>query len=415
LSPNPDIPAPNDLAHHWALDPGAVHLNHGSFGACPSVVLEAQGRVRALMEREAVSFFVRDLFEMSDLSREALAPVIGARPRDIAFVPNATTGVANVINSIDLSAGDEILFASVEYPACRAIVREACARSGAVPVEIRLPWPIRSEDQVFETVLAGASDKTRLCLLSHITSGTAVVLPAARIITALRERGIETLLDGAHAPGMLDLDLSAMAPAYATGNCHKWLCAPKGCAYLWVREDRQSSIRPVVHSVYADVLDHAPWQGPHGRTRFQTDFDYVGTDDYTARLALPDSIRFMQTVLPGGLAEVRARNNALARTARDTLCAALGTEAPVPDSMLGSMSVAMLPEPSAAAGERLSGRASLFGDPLQDELFEHDRIQVPVWLTPTGVRMVRLSAQLYNSPEQYEYLAGALRHRLALA
>ncbi len=414
MSPKPDIPPPSELARRWALDPDVVFLNHGSFGACPRVVLDAQTALRARMEREPVTFFVRDLFELTDAARSALAPVVGARPQDLVFVPNATTGVANVLNSIDLAPGDEVLFASVEYPACRAIVRAACARTGAVPVEIRTPWPVRTEDDIVESILASATDKTRLCLLSHITSATALVLPAGRIIDELRERGIETLLDAAHAPGMLELDLSALAPAYATGNCHKWLCAPKGCAYLWVRDDKQASIRPVVHSIYAQSLELTPWQGPTGRTRFQTDFDYVGTNDYTPRLALPDAIRFMQTVLPGGLPEVRSRNNALLAQARGLLCQRLGAAPTAPPAMNASMGVVTLPEPTPESARRLSQRQSLFGDPLQDALLERHAIQVPVWTAPSGARMVRLSAQLYNTLAQYEHLAGALCEELGL-
>ncbi len=408
------IPEPSELAHLWVIDPDVVYLNHGSFGACPKVVLDAQHDIRAKMEREAVTFFVRDLFELTDKARTSLAPVIGARAQDIAFVPNATTGVANVINSLDLSPGDEILFASIEYPACRAIIRDACQRTGGVPVEFDLPWPAESDDQMLEAVLSHVTDKTRLCLLSHITSATAIVLPAGRIITALRERGVETLLDGAHAPGMLDLDLNTLAPAYATGNCHKWMCAPKGCAYLWVREDKQSSIRPVVHSVYAKSLGAEPWQGEHGRTRFQTDFDYVGTDDYTSRLALPEATRFMQSVLPGGLPELRQRNNDLARRARDLLCERLGAGTAAPDSMTASMAVVTLPDPSPEARKRLDTTPSIYNSPLQTRLLERHAIQVPVWTSPAGAPMVRLSAQLYNSIAQYEHLANALIEELGL-
>ena len=322
--------------------------------------------------------------------------------------------MANVINSLDLAPGDEILFASIEYPACRAIIRDACERSGATPVQFDLPWPAESGDQMLEAVLSRVTDNTRLCLLSHVTSATAIVLPAAKIISALRERGVETLLDGAHAPGMLELDLDALAPAYATGNCHKWLCAPKGCAYLWVREDKQASIRPVVHSVYARSLGAEPWQGEHGRTRFQTDFDYVGTDDYTPRLALPDVVGFMQSVLPGGLAELRTRNNALARRARDLLCDRLGAKPTAPDAMTASMAAVTLPEPSPEAGKRIESTASIFNSPLQTRLLERHAIQVPVWTSPAGAPMVRLSAQLYNSFAQYEHLASALTEELGL-
>ncbi|MFI4897050.1 MAG: aminotransferase class V-fold PLP-dependent enzyme [Phycisphaerales bacterium JB059] len=406
------IPEPSELAHLWALDPDVVYLNHGSFGACPKSVLDAQSRWRARMEHEAVTFFVRDLFEATDQARDALGPVIGARPRDLVFVPNATTGVASVIHSLDLEPGDEILFPSIEYPACRAIVHEACRRSGALPVEIDLPWPATDEETHVEAILAGVTARTRLCLLSHVTSATAVVLPAGRIIEALKERGVETLLDAAHAPGMLDLNLDGLAPAYATGNCHKWLCAPKGCAFLWVREDRQPSVRPLVHSVYAQSLDAAPWAGPHGRTRLQTDFDYVGTDDYTPRLALPEAIRFMTRTLPGGLPEVRARNNALARRGRDVLCERIDARPTAPDAMTASMCVVTLPEPTPEARARLEGTESIFNSPLQTRLLERHAIQVPVWTSPAGTPMVRLSAQLYNAPAQYEHLADALAQEL---
>ena len=408
------LPQPSELAHHWAIDPGVVYLNHGSFGACPRAVLNAQRELRDRMEREAVTFFVRDLFELTDAAREALAPIIGARARDIAFTLNATTGVANVLNALDLAPGDEVLFASVEYPACRAIVRAACERTGAVPVEFDLPWPAKSEEQMIEAVLARVTDRTRLCLLSHVTSATAVVMPAARIIDALRERGVETLLDGAHAPGMLEFDLDTLAPAYAVGNCHKWLCAPKGCAYLWVRSDMQASVRPLVYSVYAPSLGASPWQGAAGRTRFQTDFDYVGTDDYTARLALPEAIRFMDGALAGGLPAVRAHNNELARAAIETLVDRLGASRTAPDSMTAAMGVVALPEPSPETRDRLERTASIFNSPLQTRLLERHGIQVPIWTAPTGQPMVRLSAQLYNSPAQYAYLADALTEELGL-
>jgi len=408
----PPLPAPSDLAHHWALDPGVVHLNHGSFGACPTRVLDAQTALRARMEAEAVRFFVIDLWELTDRAREALAPVIGARPQDIVFVRNATSGVAAVLDSIDLAPGDEVLFLSHEYPACRAIVRAACARRGAIPVEATLRLPIADPGEAAEAILSRVSARTRLCLLSHVTSGTALVLPVAQIIGSLRARGVETLLDAAHAAGQVELDLTALAPAYATGNCHKWLCAPKGAAFLWARHDMQGAIRPPFESVYSRELGAGPWRGPGGRSRFNLEFDYLGTDDYTARLALPEAIAFMEGAVPGGLGEVRARNRSLALAARDLLCRRLGTPPLAPASMHASMAVVALPEHPAGLGARLARRPTFYADALQDALVERWRVQVPVWsgagAPPGSGRYIRISAQLYNTPAQYEYLADAL-------
>ncbi len=412
----PALPEPSGLARCWTLDPGIVHLNHGSFGACPIPVLEAQNALRARMEREAVSFFVADLWPLTDRARGTLAPIVGARPQDIVFVPNATTGVATAIASFPLDDGDELLFTDHEYPACRAIVRAACARAGATPVEARLPWPVADPGEVVEAVLSRVTDRTRLCLLSHITSATAMVLPVQQIVEALRERGVETLLDAAHSAGQADLDLTALAPAFATGNCHKWLCAPKGAAFLWTRSDMQPPVRPLVESVYSRELGSGPWRGPGERSRYNLDFDYMGTDDYTARLALPDAIAFLEGVIEGGLVAVKTRNRAMALEARRLVADRLGTPALSPESMVGSMGVVALPEHPPGLGARLRARPTAYADALQDALLERHRIQIPVWsahnAAPGAGRFVRLSAQLYNAPAQYACLAGALVEEL---
>lgn len=411
--PSPD---PSPLAALWDLEPGLVYLNHGSFGACPRDVLGAQAELRARMERDAVRFFVQDLWPLTDAARDALAPVVGARPQDIVFVDNATTGVAAVVGSLDLAPGDEILFADQEYPACRAIIRAACARSGARPVEFRLPWPVTDPGRITEAVLGAVTGRTRLCLLSHVTSGTAMVLPVAEIIEALRARGVETLLDAAHAPGSTHIDLTALAPAYATANCHKWLCAPKGAAFLWVRHDMQAGVRPLFESVYSRELGAGPWRGPGARSRFNLDFDYLGTQDYTPRLALPGAVAFMSRLAPGGLEDVRARNRAMALGARDLLCARLGAEPTCPDSMVASMATVRIPDHPPQLAERLARRPTVYADALQQALLDRHRIQVPIWRSaqarPGQGRTLRLSAQAYNAPGQYAYLADALEEEL---
>lgn len=385
------------LSRHWGLDPSIAFLNHGSFGACPIEVLAEQSRLREQMEREPVRFFIRELEPLLDAARAALGDFVGSDPDDLAFVPNPTTAVNAVVRSIPLGPGDELLVTDHEYNACRNALEEAAARSGARVVVARVPFPIDSPDRVVEAVLAAAGPRTRLALVDHVTSQTGLVFPVAPIVSALRERGIDTLVDGAHAPGMLPLSIRALEPAYYTGTCHKWICAPKGAAFLYVRRDRQASVRPpaVSHGYNSPRAD---------RSRFRLEFDWTGTDDPTAYLCVPAALRVMGSLVPGGWREVRERNRAAALAARSVLCRALAVQPPSPDEMIGAL--AAVPLPDGAPGAPPS---PLYFDPLQDALLDRHRIEVPIipWPLPPR-RLVRVSAQLYNAPHQYEALAAAL-------
>ena len=226
------------LAHHWTLDPKIDFLNHGSFGACPRPVLEAQAELRARMERQPLQFLARDLEGLLDDARAALGQFIGADPDDLAFVPNATTGVNTVIRSLELQPGDELLTTDHAYNACRNALRWH-EKHGAKVVVAAVPWPIAGPAQVTDAVLGGVTPRTRLVLLDQVTSPTGLVFPVDEIVGRLNERGIDTVIDGAHAPGMLPLNVRAIGAAYLTGNCHKCLCAPKGAEFLDVRRERQ--------------------------------------------------------------------------------------------------------------------------------------------------------------------------------
>ncbi len=398
-----NLPKPSDLAHHWALDPEVAYLNHGSFGACPREVLEAQGRRRAQMEREAVRYFIEDYDALIDAARAAVAGFVNASPEDVVFVPNATTGVATALAHLEstLKPGDEILVNDHEYPGCLTNVRRTAARTGASVISVALPFPIKGPEQVEEQVLSRVTARTRVALISHITSPTALVLPVDRIVPELERRGIPVILDGAHAIGQAPgLDVTRLGASYYTSNCHKWLCAPKGVAFLWVRPDRQQGLKPLVLSNNAE-------RPRPGRKHMLTEFDYVGTGDYTGYVSVPDAIRVVGAMAPGGWPEVIRRNHELALRGRDVLCRALGVEPPAPDSMLGSMASVTLP---AGPEERPPSR---YHDALQDALLDRHGIQVPVW-KGGGHRLIRISAQLYNSAEQYEHLGAALVEELAL-
>jgi len=390
-----------DLAGLWALDPKVVFLNHGSFGACPREVLAHQAALRSEMEAEPVRFLSRELDERLDAARAALAGFLGADADDLAFVTNATSGVNAVVRSLAFAAGDELLTTDHAYNACRNALDFAAARSGARVVVAAVPFPVASPDAVLEAVLARVTPRTRLALLDHVTSPTGLVWPIERLIAALAERDIDVLVDGAHAPGMVPLNLATLGATYYSGNCHKWLCAPKGSAFLWVRRDRQADVRPL-------TISHGANMPRPGRSRFRVEFDWTGTSDPTAWMTVPRAIAYVGALLPGGWPAVMARNRALALEARRRLCAAAGTPAPCPDDMIGSLASVILPDgPAAEIGWRRP-------DPLQRRLFEAWGIEVPVmsWPAPPR-RLVRVSAQLYNSGEDSARLAGALAKELA--
>ncbi len=389
--------AERSWARYWRLDPAVAFLNHGSFGACPRPVLEAQGRLRDRMEREPVQFFVRDLEGLLDGARGELAAFLGCPAEDLAFVPNVTAAVNAVLRSLSLEPEDELLVTNHEYNACRNALEFAATRAGARAVVVEIPFPIDSPDAVVAAVTARVTPRTRLALLDHVTSQTGLVFPIARLVRALAERGVETLVDGAHAPGMLPLDISAVGAAFYAGNCHKWLCAPKGAGFLYVRRDRQAEIRPV-------AISHGANSPRTDRSRFLIEFDWTGTNDPSAILCVPEAIRFMGSLLPDGWPALMARNRDTVLRARAAICRALGIPLPCPDEMIGSLAAFPLPE-----GSIDRPRSPLYADPLQDLLLRDFGIEVPVipWPAPPG-RLLRISAQIYNTPEQYERLAEAL-------
>ncbi len=390
-------PSPSPFARHWDLDPEVVFLNHGSFGACPRVILERQHELRREMEAQPLRFLYHTLEERIDAAKPRLARFVGCEAEDLVFVPNATAGVNTVLRSLSFAADDELLVTDHEYNASRNALNYVAERHGARIVVASIPFPITNRQQVVDAVLDQVTDKTRLCLIDHVTSPTGVIMPVEEIVHALNERGIETLVDGAHAPGMLPLDLTALGAAYYTGNCHKWLCSPKGSAMLYVRRDRQPCIRPL-------SISHGANSTRTDRSRFLLEFDFTGTNDFTAWMCVPNAIEFLHSLLPGGFEELRANNHDLALAGRQQLCDVLGTEPPAPDDMIGSLASVILP---ASSQPVLHPTGS---DPMQASLWEQYKIEVPVmrWPHPER-RMLRISPQIYNSIEQYDYLAQAVR------
>lgn len=387
----------------WRLDSSILFLNHGSFGACPRSVLRFQEKLRERLEAEPITFFVRDLEAMLDQARGGLARFVGASTENLVFVPNATAGVNTVLRSLRLKPGEELLVTNHEYNACRNALEFAAERSGTRTVVVQIPFPIRSPTEVLEPIVNGITQRTRLVLLDHVTSQTGLILPLKEIIRELSERGIEVLVDGAHAPGMIPLNLEKLGATYYTGNCHKWLCAPKGAAFLYVRPDRQKEIRPL-------SISHGANSPRKDRSRFLIEFGWTGTWDSTAMLSVPAAIKTIGQSVPGGWKAVMTRNRALALAGRKLICGALGVPLPSPDEMIGSL--ASIPLPPGKSDK--PSKSPLYLDPLQERLMKAGRIEVPIipWPRPPN-RLLRISAHLYNSLPQYELLTEALTNILA--
>jgi isopenicillin-N epimerase len=388
----------------WSLDPAVTFLNHGSFGACPRVVLERQQELRLEMEREPVDFLVRKMPALVDESRDALARLIGADAADVVFVQNATAGVNSVVRSLEFRPRDEILVTAHDYNACRNVIRYIAQRTGAVVVQADLPLPIGSPQEVIDAVLERVTPRTRLAMLDHITSPTALVFPIEQLVRELDRRGVDTLVDGAHGPGMVPLDMNRLGAAYYTGNCHKWLCAPKAVGFLHVRRDRQQAIQPT-------IISHG-WNKPRpGYSPMQDGFDWPGTLDPSPWMCIGDCIRFLSGLLPGGLEALMRRNHELAMHAQRILCERLGLAPVGVESMLGSMAAVHLPDNAAAFDAE--GRPQPAEEyRLNNELFADSKIEVPAFYWPAAPRMLlRVCAHAYNYPAQYERLADVLARK----
>jgi isopenicillin-N epimerase len=357
-------------------------LNHGSFGATPRKVLAAQDRWRLRMERQPLRFFVETLPGALREAAGDLADFIGGEGCDLAFVDNATSGTNAVLRSFPFSPGDEILSTDHSYGAVSRTIEYVARRTGATGVTVAIPFPPPGEDDIVELLAAAITDRTRMVVLDHITSATALILPIRRMVALCRERGVPVLVDGAHAPGMVDLDVSAIGADWYTGNCHKWLCSAKGCAFLWTNPSSEVARRDLHPTVISHFLD-AEWP---------TEFDFVGTRDYTPFLSLTAALDFHRSLGPN---RVRTYMHDLVRTAGDHLCAAWGLDSQVPSAMTGSILTLAIPQQLNDSPEDAIA--------LRTTIWERHRIEVP--FVPFGGRMwLRISAQVYNELADYKAL-----------
>jgi len=397
------IPFPAGLAKdHWAIDPTLTFLNHGSYGAVPRVALKAHAALRERVERDPVRFYKSDLEGLLDDMRTKMGAFMNCRAADLAPCANATYALCHILYATPFKAGDEVLVTDHEYSSLTNELERVCAKTGAKVVKAEVPFPIASPEQVVEAFMSCVTNRTRLAFISHITSGSSLVFPVAQIVKEFNARGIDIVVDGAHSPGQIPVDIAALKPTYFVGSGHKWLCGPKGTGFVYVRSDKQAAFRPVCLSSRANKVRPE-------RALFLRDFDYQGTDDYSCNLTIPHSIAAVGGMLPGGWPAVLRHNHELVMAGRKVICDILGTTPPAPESMIGSMATLLIPEPAP----ELVNRPTVYDDALQDELYNNHRIVVPIWRLNDNRRVVRISAHLYNSLEQYEKLGHALAEELA--
>lgn len=340
-------------------------------------------------------FFIRQLLGLLDDARQTLADFVGADTDGLAFVNNATTGVSTVLRSLDFQPGDELLTTNHDYHACRMALEFVAQRTGAVVKVVDVPLPLSEPGEIVTRIENAVTSKTRLALIDAVSSATATVFPVKNIIDMLHERGVETLIDGAHALAMLDFKLSDWSPTYFTANCHKWLCSPKGAAILWVNEEARSKIHPLAVSYGSEIPIPS-------RSLYHREFDWCGTGDPTPYLAAARAVEALPKLLGegGDWSTLRTHNRELALYGRRTLLSALGATPLVPESMVGSIAAVPLPDRAARPTQSYSP-----ADVLYEALLEQ-KIEVPVFHWPASPRrLLRVSAQIYNRPEQYDRLA----------
>ena len=387
-----------NLAQHFLLREDVTFLNHGSFGACPRPVFAIYQSWQLELERQPVAFLGRDLSERMRAPRVALAPELGTGADNIVGLTNATEGLNIVAQSLDLRQGDEILTTDHEYSALEKTWAYVARRSGAKIVTVKVPLPLVSEDAFVAAMLAGFTDRTRVLFLSHITSPTALLFPIERLIRIARERGIVTVIDGAHTPGHIPLALDAMGVDFYAGNCHKWLMTPKGSAFLYARPEMQGLLNPLVisHGWTADNKEPGV-KGPFGNTPFIDSLEMQGTRDPAAWLAVPAALDFRKEHGWTGVAADcrRLAQETAARVAGLTGLEPLGT----PEFCAPQMVAMPVPDTDPTR--------------LHDDLLNRFGIEIPVfkWQDRT---IVRLSVQGYNSRAQMDLLVEALSALLVL-
>jgi isopenicillin-N epimerase len=396
------LPQPDPMLSKWPLRRDVVHMDHGSSGACPTEVLEHQNALRWDLDRGSPEFFLSSWSPRHRASKTALAKFVNADYDELLLTPGSTLGLNIVTQSQEFQPGDELLTTNHAYSSVVMLLKYVAKRDGAKVVIADVPFPVASPDKVTESILACVTPRTKFAIIDHIVSRTGLVFPIKRIVKELADRGIDTLVDGAHGPGQVQVDLHDIGSAYYTTSCHKWMCAPRGVGFMYVRRDRLSRLKPLV------IARSGHWRDSNGGAYswLEHTFEWNGCHDPSGLHSMPRIIEFLETALPGGHAAMVKRNHELAVEARKRVLEILGIkDMPCPDDMIANMVTFPLPD------SVLPDMGGIL--PICRTLWEKDRAEIQCYHWPAyPKRIFRFSVQLHNSMEQFVWLAGKIKDAL---
>jgi isopenicillin-N epimerase len=377
-------------------------MDHGSSGACTTDVLEHQNALRWDLDRGSPEFFLSSWSPRHRASKEALAKFVNADYDELLLTSGSTLGLNIITQSQKFQPGDELLTTNHAYSSVVMLLKHVANRDGAKVVIAKVPFPVASPDEVLDSILTCVTPQTKFAIIDHIVSRTGLVFPIKRIVQELADRGIDTLVDGAHGPGQVPVDLHDIGSAYYTTSCHKWMCAPRGVGFMYTRRDRLSRLRPLV------IARSGHWRDSDGGAYswLEHTFEWNGCHDPSGAHSMPKIIEFLETALPGGHAAMVKRNHDLAVEARKRVLAILGVEdMPCPDEMIANMVTFPLPD------SVLTDAGGIL--PICKTLWEKDRAEIQCYHWPSyPKRIFRFSVQLHNSMEQFVWLAGKIKNAL---
>ena len=384
---------PENLKTLFQLDPDITFLNHGSYGACPSPVFEDYQKWQVMIEQHPVKFMQDDIYQYLDESRSSLGSYINCDKNDLIYVPNPTHAVANIINNVNLDIGDEVLSTDLEYGSCDRMWFYEAEQKGFVYNRSKVSLPIIDKESFCNDFWKNATEKTKYIFISQITSSTGMILPIPEIVLEAKSRGIKTIIDGAHVPAHIDLDINDLDPDYYVGACHKWLCCPKGVSFLYVKKDQQENIQPQIMSwgwgeEYEEFKDSTQLKSS---SRFINIFQWQGTRDMSAFLTVPKAIEFQEKY---DWDSVRNRCKKMIIDARNQISTVTNLPKICPDDWLGQMASFLFPADDVAE--------------LKKSLYNDYQIEIPA-MSYNGYSALRISIQGYNSEDVVDYLAETLK------
>ena len=384
---------PENLKSLFQLDPDITFLNHGSYGACPRPVFEDYQKWQVMIEQHPVKFMQDDIYQYLDESRSSLGNYINCNKNDLIYVPNPTHAVANIIKKVNLDIGDEVLSTDLEYGSCDRMWFYEAQQKGFIYNRSKVSLPIIDKESFCNDFWKNATEKTKYIFISQITSSTGMILPIPEIVLEAKSRGIKTIIDGAHVPAHIDLDINDFDPDYYVGACHKWLCCPKGVSFLYVKKDQQENIQPQIMSwgwgeEYEEFKDSTQLKSS---SRFINIFQWQGTRDMSAFLTVPKAIEFQEKY---DWDSVRNRRKKMIIDARNKISTVTNLPKICPDDWLGQMASFLFPADDVAE--------------LKKSLYNDYQIEIPA-MSYNGYSALRISIQANNSEDEVDYLVETLK------